>query len=666
MTIISRRRITGAALFALGIVLFLALGPQHRLDAAVAESAPLATAGIDENSNPDGDISPVYAIVEANGRYYIGGNFQMVAGESQPFLAAIEVATGRLDQTWRPEVNGIVNTIAVSPDGSAVYVGGKFNKINNSYPNRIAKLDPTTGAVDTNFDPDADAAVETIVTDGTSIWAGGAFRTIGGVAQTNLAKLDTAGVVDTSFLPVLDGKVLDLELFGDRLYLSGNFASIDAVTHERIAAVDPATGVADAWAPSSAFKIYDVTVKPDGSILYAAGAGSLGAGGNSLTAWDTTTGEQLWRRINSGDFQAVVATDELVYIGTHGEYVYIDNAGPFLEDDDNPNAVRRNKLAAFDPVTGALDAWNPGANSTWGVWSLSLGPSGLLVGGDFTTIGGVVQPHFAVFAGPSVGNKSPVPTFTYDCSGATCSFDASASTDLDGSVAGYAWDFGDGQTATGPTPTVTFPTNARPDVALTATDNDGGTARTQNAVIVGDGLLDVQLVDTSTANGQGVAISPVIPGTVAGGDVAVAVVSVNDPNAAITTPGGWTFVGDQVAGSMSSSVYTKALVADDAGSAVTFLFDQSWKADATIVVFRDADLVTPIAAFASEPESALWGQHGAPSLTTAAPSTTMHYWANRSGDGVSLASPGDEATILRSVGTGGAPRAPRLLVVRQR
>jgi len=584
----------------------------------------------------------------------VGGDFQTVAGETQPYLAAIDVATGRLDQNWRPQLNGLVYSIAVSPDGSAVYVGGKFNKIDNKYPNRIAKLDPITGAVDTNFDPDADAAVESIVTDGTNIWAGGSFTTIGGVAQNNLAKLDSSGVVDTSFDPALNGKVLDIELFGSSLYIAGNFTTIDGATHKRLADLDPTTGVAQVWPAESNFKVYDISVKPDGTMVYAAGAGSLGAGGNSLEAWDTTTGQQMWRRVNSGDFQAVVATDDLVYIGTHGEYVYIDNDGIKLEDDDNPNAIRRNKLAAFDPVTGALDAWNPGANSVWGVWSLSLGPSGLLVGGDFITIGGVVQPHFAVFPGPSVGNESPIPTFTYDCDNAgNCAFDATGSSDPDGSISNYAWDFGNGQTASGSTASASFDADDRSTVALTVTDNGGLTARTQNVILVGDGLLGVELVGTATANGQATS-TVTLPTAISTDDVALAIVSVGNETSAINAPAGWTLVGARTSGSMKSAVFTKPLSGADAGASVSFTFDNaSYKSATKVLVLRNVDPAAPVQAFASAGESNLWAQHTAPAVNAAQPGVVVHYWADRSGSGEAIAAPGDEAVVATTTGVGG-------------
>ena len=59
--------------------------------------------------------------------------------------------------------------------------------------------------------------------------------------------------------------------------------------------------------------------------------------------------------------------------------------------------------------------------------------------------------------------------------GVAVAFNGSTSTDADGTIASYAWNFGDGTTATGPTPTKTYSTAGTFTVALTVTDNSGAT-----------------------------------------------------------------------------------------------------------------------------------------------------------------------------------------------
>lgn len=65
------------------------------------------------------------------------------------------------------------------------------------------------------------------------------------------------------------------------------------------------------------------------------------------------------------------------------------------------------------------------------------------------------------------------------------SFDGSASSDADGSITAYAWNFGDGNTGTGATATHTFSTAGNYEVSLTVTDDDGLTDTISQTVSVG-------------------------------------------------------------------------------------------------------------------------------------------------------------------------------------
>jgi PKD repeat protein len=99
------------------------------------------------------------------------------------------------------------------------------------------------------------------------------------------------------------------------------------------------------------------------------------------------------------------------------------------------------------------------------------------------------------------GNLPPTASFTSSCTELTCVFDASASSDSDGAISSYSWDFGDSATATGVNPTHSFAANGSYNVTLTVTDNDNAAASNTNAITVNDGTTgDNELVNGVTVS----------------------------------------------------------------------------------------------------------------------------------------------------------------------
>ena len=79
-----------------------------------------------------------------------------------------------------------------------------------------------------------------------------------------------------------------------------------------------------------------------------------------------------------------------------------------------------------------------------------------------------------------IQNRPPVPAFTFSPESGnapqTINFNASASSDPEGQPLSFFWEFGDGATATGPTPTHTYTEAINTQVRLTVTDPQGASA----------------------------------------------------------------------------------------------------------------------------------------------------------------------------------------------
>ncbi len=84
-------------------------------------------------------------------------------------------------------------------------------------------------------------------------------------------------------------------------------------------------------------------------------------------------------------------------------------------------------------------------------------------------------------AGPGQ-NLPPTASFAASCTLLDCGVDASGSTDADGTVATYAWDFGDGATGTGLTASHHYATAGTYTVTLTVADDDGALGSTTRTV----------------------------------------------------------------------------------------------------------------------------------------------------------------------------------------
>jgi PKD repeat protein len=711
---------------------------------AQAVSASL-TQRIDSTYQANGDVNAVLTIGTTT---YLGGEFTSMRPSGAPagtgeamrsHLAAVDNRTGAL-LPWNPGANSSVYALAASADGSSVYVGGLFTVLGGATHKRIGAVSATTGSAVSSFTPSADGKVYAIAVGGSTVYFGGTFTTVNAAARTRLAAVSTTGgLLAWTAQPNDSVRSITLSPDGASVYVAGEFSSVNGVTREKnLTKLSPTTAAFQPWATHPAYPLWSVVATS--TAVYV---GGNGAGGHASAF--TTGGTQLWKFQTDGGVQAVFLLNGVLYVGGHFDNVCTgDTDGPtngFHCPAGSVGATRHKLVAVVTDSTTPLgfrvDPWNPGANSPLGVFTFSSDGASLQVGGEFTSIGNFTQQQaYAEFS----ANTAPVAAFTSTCTALSCSFDARSSSDAQGPLASYAWDFGDGTTATGPTATHTYATNGTRQVTMTVTDGDGAQAATTNPVTVasalptarftiscpdlscsvdasgstdpdgsiasyawtfGDGTSDTGVTTTHTYanpgsydvtltvtdNSGGVATttqsvtvaslaSPIsyvaaanavnkssttfavqVPAAVQAGDELLLTLTNNNATTA-TAPAGWQQVGSRALSSDgstgTSTVWQRLAVDTDRGTLVTVALSGNARAAAMLVAYRGTSTTTPVTASWSAAETVDRAAHTTPSATgIPAGCFVVSYWADRSSATTAWTPPAGETQRSSSFGAAG-------------
>jgi PKD repeat protein len=551
----------------------------------------------------------VRALAATNSTVFIGGGYGSVNGATRNSLSAV-AATGSL-LPWAPSVAGgnvDVWSMVLTPDQSRVVVGGSFTTLNGAAASGMGSLDATTGASQawaantTIKNGGTGSAITSLRTDGQQIYGSGyaygsgnfegtfaANPTTGAITVVNDCHGDTYDVLpvgpvlysvshahdcswigsfpDTSprvrwehalaqtIAPATTNKGPDnygwsynglpastvLHWFpqlatgsytgqyqaawslagsGDYVAMGGEFPRVNGVAQQGLVrmAVSSLAEVPNKQGPT-------YTTQPDRPIP-ATTATSPSPGTVSVsfgTAWDydnqkltydlfrdgASTGVTTAINSNFWTLPTKTMTDTAVPAGTHTYQVRI--ADPFGNTLWSPNSNSVTVTTGTNAAPTASFTATPNGLSVSVNGSASTDPDGTIQTyawnfGDSTTATGQSASHtYAVSgtynitltvtdnAGASnsatkavtvAGNAAPTASFTTTVNGLSVAVNGSASSDRDGTIASYAWTFGDGGAATGATAAHTYAASGTYNVTLTVTDNAGATGRATQSVKV--------------------------------------------------------------------------------------------------------------------------------------------------------------------------------------
>jgi hypothetical protein len=241
---------------AVGIAVIMAaagMGP-----ASAAPAIPLVSTN-PVNYTPNITNGAAYKSAEANGMLYVGGSFTSVTATNgatftRNHILSFNASTGAVS-SFAPNVNGAVWAIVPSADGASLYVGGAFSSVNGVARRGLAKINAATGAVDTSFNAGLTSGnvTEAALVNGRLIISGTFPKKILAVSPVTGAN---TGYINVAVTGTVADNAGPTEVYrfavnpaGTRLVGVGNFTTVGGKTRYRafMLNLDAAVTVSDWW-----------------------------------------------------------------------------------------------------------------------------------------------------------------------------------------------------------------------------------------------------------------------------------------------------------------------------------------------------------------------------------------------------------------------------------
>lgn len=344
-------------------------------------------------------------------------------------------------------------------------------------------------------------------------------------------------------------------------------------------------------------------------------------------------------------------------VGPAGTLIAL-NTWHTIRCDRTYNAVKNTEdIAITVDGTRTSASFNPPAGSTTVIGNIKT-PYPVSIGGKASCdpAAGVGCDYFTgrmdfvkIYAG-----TPPVAAFSSSCTLTSCRFDGTASSDAEGPVADWAWDFGDGSTGSGSTATHTYAAAGTFAVRLTVTDTSGSTTTLTRSVTVqaqaGIAFRAAGAPGAATSNSPRVPM----PAGVQPGDALLLSLTTAGTATTPSPPAGWTEVGRQVLASSTALTVVwqhVATGADTTATTVPVTLAASAKWTGEVLAYTGTSTGLPAAATAAD--TALSTSHTTPALAVpAAGSWVVSFWSDKSSTTTAWTAPAGLTTRAQAYGSG--------------
>jgi len=285
----------------------------------------------------------------------------------------------QLDRTARATTEPI---LGLPPFGVAVFRqatwGGAF--VN------LGAVDGKTGSV-LKFHANTNGTVLALSRNRSRLYLGGVFNTVRHKPRQHVAAVGMKGRLIRTWHPRTKGTVRSIRVarHGTPVYLGGAFTQINDQPGPFLAKVS-AKGKVLPWRTYPDHPVWSLVVV----------SGHIFAGGNGPGGYVeafSRRGDQGWNVHTDGGVQAMTWFHGALLVGGHFRKICTVRAGHGCA----PALAFRDKLFSLNPATGALQRWNPAANSGLGVFAIRGAGSHVYVGGVFTKVNNLPQQGFDSF-----------------------------------------------------------------------------------------------------------------------------------------------------------------------------------------------------------------------------------------------------------------------------
>lgn len=328
--------------------------------------------------------------------------------------------------------NRRVQDVLISASTDTVYFGGRFTSLlpptggSPSVRNRLGACKLSSGEI-LPWNPNADGHVYALATDGTTVYAGGSFKNVGGVYHPGLVAINPSSGAVLTWKPKLGGGVVkSLAISGTTLYLGGTFKTVNGEARRALAAVDTKDGSLKDWNPASGFDpaaTYDVRALAVSGTKILAGEYYTSNTMPNLMAIDATTASALpWKyaptrpildlSVSGSRLYAATAVllrcdKRLVQVVAQHRWQHPGRVGVGRRR-LRRRALRQHQEQRWNAhsARSAAGRWHrqdrsdPGVDqSGQGVYALQGAASTLLIGGEFAYVAGKAHRVIAKFPG---------------------------------------------------------------------------------------------------------------------------------------------------------------------------------------------------------------------------------------------------------------------------